>query len=361
MPSEWDRAIHGNVPVEHSRQMNRLLKEKGFDVQYHEEPDQGHGFVYSEKIQRMFIPWMLKQKKVRNPMHVALATYWLRHNKSYWVRIDQLREYGKRGLVDATLSEDGKALTVKTENVAALSLGPIEGASSVEIVIDGKNTGSSDLSQRQSFKIAKPRFNIFSSGAWKPRDGNLGSQKRPGVSGPFSDLFFDNTIRVIGTQGGGEDDFHLSNVGGYFHGRFFIYNGGLHRGGIEGSNSVKIPGGDDVDITDKQIASNNLILFGTHETNSVLKRFEGRLPISFGDGELTLAGKTFKGEKIAAFATFPHPDNPERYIAVHGGVTPDAVVWGCYLNALLLPDYIVYDGGKTLAWGFFDNDWKLAE
>ena len=68
--------------------------------------------------------------------------------------------------------------------------------------------------------------------------------------------------------------------------------------------------------------------------------------------------KVYKGERVAVFAIFPHPENPDRYVAVHGGVTPDAIVWGSYLGVLLLPDYIVYDGGDTLDWGFFDNSWR---
>ena len=61
------------------------------------------------------------------------------------------------------------------------------------------------------------------------------------------------------------------------------------------------------------------------------------------------------------FAVFPHPDNPGRYIAVHGGITPDALCWGNYLNLQLLPDYLVYEGGKMLDWGFWDNAWKHPE
>ena len=58
------------------------------------------------------------------------------------------------------------------------------------------------------------------------------------------------------------------------------------------------------------------------------------------------------------FAVFPHPENPKAYVAVHGGVTPDAIFAGCYLSMALLPDYIVYDGPEVLDWGFWGNDWK---
>ena len=61
---------------------------------------------------------------------------------------------------------------------------------------------------------------------------------------------------------------------------------------------------------------------------------------------------------VAVFVVLPHPENPDRYVAVHGGVTPDAITWGSHLDMQLLPDYIAYNGGDLLDWGFFDNRWK---
>ena len=57
-------------------------------------------------------------------------------------------------------------------------------------------------------------------------------------------------------------------------------------------------------------------------------------------------------------AIFPHPENPDRYVAVYGGVTPDALTWGSHLNLNLLPDFIVFNGGDLLDWGFWNNEWK---
>ena len=61
------------------------------------------------------------------------------------------------------------------------------------------------------------------------------------------------------------------------------------------------------------------------------------------------------------FAAFPHPDNPERYVAVHGGPAGDALTFGSHIDMQLLPDFLVYDGGRLLDWGFFDNEWKIPD
>jgi hypothetical protein len=78
----------------------------------------------------------------------------------------------------------------------------------------------------------------------------------------------------------------------------------------------------------------------------------------FEQKAIRLGDRTYSGDRVTVFSVFRHPDNPNRYIAVHGGVTPDAITWGSHLNVLLLPDYMVYDGGRMLDWGFWDNEWK---
>jgi hypothetical protein len=39
-------------------------------------------------------------------------------------------------------------------------------------------------------------------------------------------------------------------------------------------------------------------------------------------------------------------------------VAPEAITWGSHLSVQLLPDYVVYDGGRMLDWGFWDNAWS---
>ena len=349
---EWDRSVGGGVSVEHSQQMARLLEKKGFSHQYTEVPATGHG-CRTPEIWEKVILWLLQQKKTRSPDHVCLVTYELRHNRSYWVSIDQLERYAERAKLDARRTDDGR-VAVTTENVRTLSLGPIADADSVQVTIDEQEVAEADLTRRAQFR-REP------DGAWRSGEFDVSHQKHHGCSGPIGDLFRENLILVPGTLGSDEETFFLGNVAGnarrYFRGR----NGGVHRGGIMGENNVDLPLVPDSRLLDELCTENNLLLYGTYSTNSVLKRFEGRLPLEFAETSITVAGKTFEGERVAVFAVFPHPENPDRYVAVHGGVTPDAVTWGSHLDMQLLPDYIAYNGGELLGWGFFDNRWKAQD
>jgi hypothetical protein len=344
---EWDRSVGGGVPVAQSQEMFSLINKKGFNVQYTEMPKMGHG-APPEMFERVTL-WLIQQKKEPHPTHVSLTTYELRHNKSYWVTIDQIERYGLRAFIDAT--QTGEGLVVKTDNLRGFSLGPISGAKSQSVRVDGHVFPKMDLG-------AACAFHRTVTGVWKSGAADLSGQKHHGTSGPISDIYFDNLILVPGTIGTDEEThFNWSMVNNTVN-LFIGENGGLHRGGIRGSNTVKLTPIKDLDLKEDQIRDNNLLLYGTDKTNDVLRKYRDRLPLAFKAGAVRLGDRTYAGERVAAFAVFPHPDNPNRYIAVLGGITPDAITWGSHLSLQLLPDYLVFDRGKMLDWGFWDNAWK---
>ena len=347
---EWDRAVGGGVPVEQSRRMAGLLEEKGFAHTYTEVPKTGHGCRTPELWEKVIL-WLLKQKKTRNPDHVMLATYELRHNRSYWVGIEQLEKAGTRASVDAQRVDDGRGVRLTTQNVRTLSLGPVDGAKSVALGIDGQATIQTDLTVSKTFRRDK-------NGTWQEGSFDLSGEKRHGSSGPIGDLFHENLILVPGTAGSDDASFFQAMIAGNARRYYGQRNGGVHRGGIMGENNVQLPIVSDAQLSDEQRRGNNLLLYGTYATNSVLKQFEGKLPLEFHAESIDVGDKTFRGDKVAVFAVFPHPENPSRYVAVHGGVTPEAVTWGSHLDMQLLPDYIAYSGGEVLEWGFWNNQWK---
>ncbi|MBI1929748.1 prolyl oligopeptidase family serine peptidase [Candidatus Poribacteria bacterium] len=346
---EWDRGVGGGVPVEHSRQMAQLLEARGYPYQYTEVPKTGHG-CRTPDVWEQVILWLLEQRKQSAPNHVPLATYDLRHNRSYWVTIDQLSHYGERGMVDARFVEKNR-IVVHTENVRTFSLGPMGGDESAHLVIDDQAVGDMNLSCQRRFQRSR-------EGVWAGGNFDLAGEKRHRASGPISDLFFDGLILVPGTVRTEEETFFTrwvaENAVGYYRSR----NGGVHRGGIMGDNAVDLPTIPDVELSEERLRANNLLLYGTDASNAIFARFKGRLPIAFEGQTICLSDKSYAADGTAIFAVFPHPDNPERYVAVHGGVTPDAICWGSHLDMQLLPDYIVYSGGKLLDWGFWGNDWK---
>ena len=343
---EWDRAVGGGVPAAHSANMARALSERGFAHVYNPVPERGHD-CWSNELKEAMFGWMLKQRKERDPDRIRLAVPWLRHRRQAWVAAEELAVYGQAGRIDA--QRDTETIQVTTEGIQALSLGPAPSGGAFALAIDGDALGEIDLS----------RFNRFArlDGTWRAAAPQPG-RKRPGVSGPISDLFFAGTLLVTGTAGTAEETFFNQMVAEHAPWFFRGRNGGVHRGGIGGQNAAALPVRKDGELTEDERARNNLLLYGTPSTNSVFARYADALPVQVGADSITLGGRTWKRPGVAAVAAFPHPENAERYVAVHTGTTPDAITWGSHLDMQLLPDYLVYAGGELLDWGFFDGNWR---
>lgn len=348
---EWDRAVGGGVPVELSRQMYSLLKKHGCSVKYTEVPNTGHG-CRKEEVLREIIPWLLDQKKVREVDKIEFATFELRHNRAYWISIEQLESYGgHRALLKARRFKT-KEIEIETENVKAFSLVPKQSGSSFDIKINGQEAGPIQLETRGLFRQN-------TDGNWSLKSNPMPGEKHRDCSGPIGDLFHDNTLIVSGTNGNGEESHHLALFANKVSDFYRKYNGGVNRGGILGENNVELQIISDKEISDEERIGNNLILLGIHSTNAVLERYRSPLSLEFRNDSIAINGKIFEGERIAVFAVFPHPENNDRCVAVHGGITADAITWGNLFNLNLMPDYIIYNGDQVLDWGFWDNNWNF--
>ncbi len=125
-----------------------------------------------------------------------------------------------------------------------------------------------------------------------------------------------------------------------------------------GKNTVELPVVPDKDLSEVLLVENNLLLYGTCKSNSIMARYKNYIPVSFENKAVIVCGRSFTEDSAAVFAIFPHPENPFCYVAVHGGIAPDSICWGSHLDMMLLPDYIIYTCGKLIEWGFWGNYWK---
>lgn len=376
---EWDRAIPGGVPVEHSRQMDRLLTQLDIPHTYIEIPKTGH--YSSPEVVNASLLWLLKQKRVTDPDRVSLIVHTLRHHRSHWVAVHKQTIYGKASTVEAQRKPDGM-IDVKTTNVRRLSLGPIAKRTTHKLDLDGTIFGQMDLTTEQ-------HFTRTSGGSWIKAKGAISAgEKKPGLSGPFADLFMAPTIIVHGQSGSTEVNDYNRVVAESVPRYFSQWNGGVHRGSIPGDNNVMLPVMSDrrllellaepadaelVDL-DTRFAGDfakmsvarevlhraNLFLIGDAASNAVLAQLVPRLPVSIQKDKLTLGGKTYHGKGLAFFAIFPHPDG-KRYVALLAGNQPDAVCWGSRVGLQLLPDYLVFNHDRAIDWGFWDNSWRHVD
>lgn len=351
---EWDRSIGGGVDVVHSRTMAEKFQACGLNFQYFELKGRGHNaFDSNADYFKENLVWLISQNKVSNPARIKLVCHELRYNKNYFIRIEQLEKYGTPGFVDAEVGYNN-LLNITTRNIRALSIEPLPKLEKITITIDNQKLESVELRQRNTLMIKN-------NSSWEisPSETIHAKEKRHGASGPFGDIFYERSAVIYGTNGDEASNHIMREMGNNAVGFYNLWNGGVHRGVIKGEAEIPIPILKDNEVTDKIKQNYNLFLIGTPQNNAVFKEYNARLPIEFKTDELNLGGKTFRGKDVAVIAVFPHPDNPNRYVAILGGVSFDAISWASHLNLALLPDYLVFDRDEVLEWGFFDNNWRI--
>jgi hypothetical protein len=354
----WDRAVGGGVDVAHARNSAARLQALGIPHRYTELSETGHsafGAAGASPLLGEVLRWLLVQRRPAAPARLTHTTAELRHPGADWISIQQLAVYGgPSGRVEAEATPDEVA--VRTENVRHLVVGPapLAGAST-RLRVDGTPVPGADVRIRVGLRRAGADAGWQLAGTAPPP-----GEKCPGVGGPFGDLFGRGVVLVTGTTGSAEERFFLDWCARDAARFFRTWNGGVHRGGIAGENWVDLPVLTDAEYLAAGDTTRNVIAFGTPATNALLAAHAGPLGLEAGDGVVRLRGREWRGRRLALIAVLPHPGGGDRYLAVHGGVTPDAIADGAHLHWQLLPDYLVYDGDRVVEWGHFDNGWRPA-
>src|SRR5262249_34327267 len=126
----------------------------------------------------------------------------------------------------------------------------------------------------------------------------------------------------------------------------------------------------DADISEDDVASNHLVLWGDPSSNQLLAKLAGKLPIRWDGQGVHLRRMDFSRDRFVSVLSCPNPLHPKRYVVVNSGFTFREYD---YLNNARqvpkLPDWAVVDigvpvssrapGGIVNA-GFFDEQWNLA-
>jgi hypothetical protein len=139
----------------------------------------------------------------------------------------------------------------------------------------------------------------------------------------------------------------------------------LWRTQMRGDAPVK----DDTAVTDADIASSNLILWGDPKSNKVLARIADKLPMQWDTDSVSLGTRKFAAATNALVMIYPNPLNPKKYVVINSGDTFREYAQSTNsFQVAYLPDYAVVDlttlpdarwPGKIAAAGFFDEGWKL--
>jgi len=295
------------------------------------------------------------------PREVRFTTWTLKYNRMRWVVVDGMEKHWDRARVDAAIEGD-HTIQAKTSNVSAVSfeLGVgarvLHPATKVTVVIDGQTLTAggplTDGSWTGHFRKTGAKWAIADD------DSNI-LRKRHDLQGPIDDAFFDGflMVRPTGTP--------MNETVGTWAKSELDHAVKMWRTQMRGDAPVK----DDTEVTDADIASSNLILWGDPQSNKVLARIAAQLPVGWNSDSVTLGARKFPAATNAAILIYPNPLNPKKYVVINSGMTMrEYAESNNALQVAYLPDYAVVDlttppdarwPGKIAAAGFFGEKWEL--
>jgi pimeloyl-ACP methyl ester carboxylesterase len=333
------RFYHGEqdtiVPVQASRAWQRRLLDLGIPVSYMEYPSLRHNAWDMAYKPGALFDWLMQFHRNRRPERVRFATRAYRYAEAYWVRIDGLTP-GALAEVDAVRNS---GVVVKTKNVDGFTLTLEKAVASV--VIDGATVRVQPGAQL-SFEKRGARWQ---PGLYRP------SGKRPGAEGPIEEAFSGRPIFIYGTLGV-RSDAELDERRKVAQ---RAANWSSPRLRVDFAPPVKA----DADVTDRDLATSDVVLFGNAATNSVVARLSASRPLSLDPGAADY-GLLFiapVGRHYALVSSglpwWTEADQAKRALYAFAP-EPLALV-------ATFGDYILFKGSlaHVVTEGRFDRNWKL--
>lgn len=290
----------------------------------------------------------------------SLTTFSLKTNRSRWLRIDGMERHWEKAAIKAFARD---VIEVTTSNVSAFTLWNEPG----DVRIGRPDSATSVIVNGQKLEVAR---RAGSDGSWTASfhkrdgvwtEGALGHslRKKHGLQGPVDDAFMDSFIFVRPTG-------RAANEKAGAWAKAEMERAIEHwRRHFRGDTRVK----DDTAVTEEDIQSANLVLWGDPASNAVMAKIAERLPISWTGTEIKAGERAFPAAEHALICIYPNPLNPERYVVLNSGFTFREYD---YLNNARqtpkLPDWAVIDlrippdsrrPGGIAAADFFGGQWEL--
>jgi dienelactone hydrolase len=300
----------------------------------------------------------------RNPVppRVRFTTWTLRYNQMLWVTLDGMEKHWERARVDAEIA-DATTVRVTTQNADALTLSlppqnrPLTVGKRPKVVLDGQEVAAPPVPANHSWVARFRKTAKLWSAVPSADDGSL--RKRHGLQGPIDDAFMDSFVMVKPT---GKP---LNDKVGAWAAAEMKHAVEHWRKQFRGDARVIA----DTAVTNTDIASSNLVLWGDPSSNKLLAKIADKLPARWDAQAVTLGRQTFAAGHHVPVLIYPNPLNPKRYVVLNSSFTFREYD---YLNNARqtpkLPDYAVVDvsvpvssrapGGIVTA-GFFGERWEL--
>jgi hypothetical protein len=283
------------------------------------------------------------------PSEIHFTTYTLRYPEIDWLRIDRLEKHWERADVRAKLQGTDRAV-LATTNVAAfqLALPRVK-----HVLVDGQSVSIPRHKTAADVMFRKDRK------AWKASTEPDSPHKHFGLTGPVDDAFLDSFIFVRPTGISPNSKVQTWATNEMAHAQKMWRD--IFRGDA--------PIVDDIRLSDAQVATNNLILWGDPRSNRTIAILLDSLPLKWDLKTIAFNHKTYDATDHVPILIFPNPVNQQHYIVINSGIDFRNDAYGSNARQTpKLPDFAIIDlntppgprwPGDVLDAGFFTDNWEL--
>lgn len=340
------------------------MQDRGLKLKHIIGPQTGHKIHPDSKVEiEKFLSDVGQTGRRSTPTEIDFTTYTLRYPTHTWLTISGMEKHWQEARVQASINSP-RDIQLKTKNVSRLTLQfPLDQqvlsrTESIAVSVDGASLAVQPPASGQPLVVHLERSN----GAWKLVSDfdRTGLQKRPGLQGPIDDAFMDAFVFVGPEASQGQatsvdkwisDEFEHATRQWRRH----------YRGDVQTRSASQ--------ISDRDLADKNLVLFGTPATNPLIARVMAQMPSGLRWKDSIMIGSaTASSDKHVPVFIYPNPLNPARYVVINSGFTFREFA---YLNnarqIAMLPDWAIVDvtsgrnyqmPGKVVTAGFFDEQWQ---
>ncbi|MCS6953583.1 MAG: alpha/beta hydrolase-fold protein [Bryobacteraceae bacterium] len=344
------RLFHGDldpvVPVAVSRRWHKTLFHLGTTVEYVEYPGIRHNsWDYAYANGRIF-DWFDRFRRNRYPDRVRFLTRWYKYRKAYWAEIDGLTP-SQLASLDVRFAGWNR-LEAETRGVEGFTLHltghpRFDPARAVAVKVDGRlikvkpQAAVSFVKQGDSWRL----------GRYVPPPGS----KRPGLEGPAREAVSARHIYVYGTVGA-KDQVELRRRRAQAEAA-----ADWSSAGAPALTAFRVAA--DTEVTENDLLTSHLVLFGTWETNRLIARFRDRFPMELNPGAADY-GLVFvapaNGRSVVVNSGLPWWTGAER------ASRPGLPFLRAPVHVLAsFGDYVLFKASldNVVVEGFFDSNWRL--
>ena len=335
------RLVHGEqdpiVPVSSARHWQRVLLDLRDPTEYLEFPLLRHNTWDAAYRDGTGFQWFAQFRRQRFPERVRFVTRSYRYGSAYWVRIDGLTP-GEPASIDARRNAANR-VEVTTSGIDGFTISldrPVAGVTIDGTAVRVRPAATLSFSKSGRGWVGRPLA---------PRG------KRAGAEGPMVEAVSGRHIYVYGSLG--------THSAEELDARRAIAERAAAWSSAREHLTLTLPVKADSEVTDADRDSADLVLFGTAQTNSVIGRIAGSLPLALDPGaaDYGLLFVVPMGKHYALVSSglpwWTGTAAPDR-----GG---DPFAPAQYRLLSTFGDFVLFRGSPAhiLAEGRFDRDWKV--